>query len=1070
MLKRLKPVNITPKLVMVLALYLALAVTYSVVTPIGRGADEWAHYWYVQFIAQHGRLPVNPAERTVAGYKSDWPPLYHLATAALTAWVDTAGPPEFKYRPDTPFGKDQIRRQLVPAQGPEAIVHTADELFPWRQEILVWHLGRLLSIGFGLGTLLVTYFVALEIFTSSKVASSKGAEAGNHYAIRNMPYTVPLLPPPILALLSVASLAFIPRFLFTGMVFGYDGLTLLLASLFLWLAIRVAKGCEVRWSYWGLGALAGLALLTKYLTALLPLEIIFLVFSRRTPTGRGGVWGQLGQALAAYVIVISGWVGYLLLNFNEIETYGPVLGTLAPFLRGDGSDRTVEQLFAWLSGGQAPAPAHLEQISYTSWQIVVSFFTTLWGNPITQPYPLTWFIIGMTTIALLAFLAIVSHYRPFQPSNTLPGTGLPPFHPSILPLLFLHCLLSLPFMLIRLFGARDVLEAVQGRHLLFLSGPALAVLLIWGVARGVQWVLPAKRQVHYFVCTMLLGFLLAAAIGQLIYMAQIYAKPAPVRTTAYVAALGANLAPNITLPGGAKLLDFTVTPVSQGDWLTRLFNPGVASVLQVVLTWQGGPEPAPDDYKLELALVDMQGRFRANWLAYQTQAAYPTRAWEAGDIVRDEGWLPVGGLEMGDYELRLRILDETQPMINWQTLTTYSVPGTIEAPNQPEWTLWRNGIIHPTAPLFSERETAQLTFTNPQSPITNLQLIGPDNIPHPPASAGSAWVNFIIEPDWPPGDYRLHPNGEVLFRVAPGRRNFQPPTIAHPLEVNFESQIQLLGYDLPTRRVKTGDSLPITLYWQALQWLGEDFVIFVRLLDNEQHSVWGGYDRLAKENYSTLFWAPGEFISDGFAVPVAADAPPGVYVLNLGWYRRVNGQAESLTIVDPATGQPTATTSVTIGPIKVDGPPPGVTLSEPKPQVKLNQNLGDQIALLGYDLDQLSFEACQTEKKLCHGRITLYWQALSQPLLDYTVFTHLRSVAGGIVAQQDSPPAGGVYPTGLWDSGEIIQDKLQLPLAKLPPGHYELVVGMYDPATGNRLAVTGSPDNALVLRSFEVTE
>ena len=271
MLKYIKRSNHNSRLALILIIYLTLALLYSIIVPIGRGADEWAHYWYAQFIADHGRLPANPAEREAAGYKSDWPPLYHLLTAAMTGWIETDGPPTFKYRPDTLPGAGNIRRQLVPAQGPDAILHTEDELFPWQQEILVWHLGRFLSIGFSLGTLLVTYFIALEVFQSSKVAGSRGAEEQHDHASR-------FTSPQTLALASVACLAFIPRFLFTGMLFNYDSLTLLLASLFLWLAIRIAKGYYPRWGFWMLGGLAGLALLAKYLTALLPLEIILLTF------------------------------------------------------------------------------------------------------------------------------------------------------------------------------------------------------------------------------------------------------------------------------------------------------------------------------------------------------------------------------------------------------------------------------------------------------------------------------------------------------------------------------------------------------------------------------------------------------------------------------------------------------------------------------------------------------------------------------------------------------------------------------------------------------------------------
>src|SRR6185503_5771637 len=123
MLKYLKRSNHHWRWALILIIYLMLAVLYSIIVPIGRGADEWAHYWYAQFIADHGRLPANPAEREAAGYQSDWPPLYPLLTAAITRWIETDGPPTFKYRPDTLSGAGNIRRQLVPGQGPDAILH-----------------------------------------------------------------------------------------------------------------------------------------------------------------------------------------------------------------------------------------------------------------------------------------------------------------------------------------------------------------------------------------------------------------------------------------------------------------------------------------------------------------------------------------------------------------------------------------------------------------------------------------------------------------------------------------------------------------------------------------------------------------------------------------------------------------------------------------------------------------------------------------------------------------------------------------------------------------------------------
>jgi hypothetical protein len=299
------------------------------------------------------------------------------------------------------------------------------------------------------------------------------------------------------------------------------------------------------------------------------------------------------------------------------------------------------------------------------------------------------------------------------------------------------------------------------------------------------------------------------------------------------------------------------------------------------------------------------------------------------------------------------------------------------------------------------------------------------------------------------------------LRVSPNERNFQVPAeMTHQLEANFENQVKLLGYRLPSQRVQPGDGLPITLYWQGLQWLGEDFVIFDRLLDNRQ-VAWGGYDRLPRENYSTLLWAPGEIVVDGFAVPVAADAPNGIYTLSLGWYRLVDGQAKSLPILNPETGELTEQTSVTIGPLKVGGPPPGVTITEATPQTAVNVVLGEQIELLGYDL---------TRQPTAILDFTFYWQTLAPIETDYTIFIHVRNAAGEIVSQKDTPPVNGAYPTSLWDTGEIVKDEISVLLENLEPGQYEVVIGMYDFKTGLRLPVGDSPDNTILLQSFEVSE
>ncbi|MEZ4767835.1 MAG: hypothetical protein R2844_05345 [Caldilineales bacterium] len=90
--------------------------------------------------------------------------------------------------------------------------------------------------------------------------------------------------------------------------------------------------------------------------------------------------------------------------------------------------------------------------------------------------------------------------------------------------------------------------------------------------------------------------------------------------------------------------------------------------------------------------------------------------------------------------------------------------------------------------------------------------------------------------------------------------------------------------------------------------------------------------------------------------------------------------------------------------------------------------------------------------------LTLFWHPLAETSQSYSVFVHLVDKEGRIVAQHDGVPADGVLPTSIWVRGEVILDPHALSLpADLPAGQYELRAGLYDPASGQRLPISGSP-------------
>jgi hypothetical protein len=118
-------------------------------------------------------------------------------------------------------------------------------------------------------------------------------------------------------------------------------------------------------------------------------------------------------------------------------------------------------------------------------------------------------------------------------------------------------------------------------------------------------------------------------------------------------------------------------------------------------------------------------------------------------------------------------------------------------------------------------------------------------------------------------------------------------------------------------------------------------------------------------------------------------------------------------------------------------------------------NLGDQVEFHGYSLESAQIETGD----VLH--LTLYWRARQRMAVSYTVFTHLLGADGGVWGQKDNIPVKGTYPTTGWVEDEVITDEYEIFVkAEAPPGEYQIEVGMYDAATGQRLPVfdeDGSP-------------
>jgi len=121
-------------------------------------------------------------------------------------------------------------------------------------------------------------------------------------------------------------------------------------------------------------------------------------------------------------------------------------------------------------------------------------------------------------------------------------------------------------------------------------------------------------------------------------------------------------------------------------------------------------------------------------------------------------------------------------------------------------------------------------------------------------------------------------------RVQATDRLWAPPPFDHPVGARLGDRVELVGYDLEGTEARPGDLLRLTLVWRCLEPVEASYTVFTHLLDA------GGQVRGQVDNppvhgtYPTTLWVPGEIVVDEYDLPVAADALPGSYVIEVGMY------------------------------------------------------------------------------------------------------------------------------------------------------------------------------------------
>lgn len=398
-------------LALLLAGYFTLALAYGWLNPVFEAPDELWHFLYVDHLQRNHALPVQDPLQKEGGPRQEGsqPPMYYLVAAALGSLTRADDLPAYqqlnpRHRMGDIFAPDE--RNLI--------FHTEKESVSFSATARAVHLARLLSTVLGLVTVLLTYAAAREVLPAARG----------------------------LALFAAAYVAFLPQFAFLSAAVNNDNLAIAMATLCLWLLLRVRRRPSPLLLVL-LGLAAGIASLSKLsAVGLAPVIALGLL----VPASPRETWRPRLRRLAivaATALVVAGWW-----YARNLFLYGDPFG--------------LNVMLAMV--GVRDRPPDLAGLLAELWLIKASFWALFgWTNVPADG----WFYLVTDFIMLLGLAGVVLRLvrRPDAASR---------------PREFWLLLIWIIVAALALANWNRLTVAPQGR-LLFSALAPLAILLAWGL-------------------------------------------------------------------------------------------------------------------------------------------------------------------------------------------------------------------------------------------------------------------------------------------------------------------------------------------------------------------------------------------------------------------------------------------------------------------------------------------------------------------------------------------------------------------------------------------------------------
>jgi hypothetical protein len=127
------------------------------------------------------------------------------------------------------------------------------------------------------------------------------------------------------------------------------------------------------------------------------------------------------------------------------------------------------------------------------------------------------------------------------------------------------------------------------------------------------------------------------------------------------------------------------------------------------------------------------------------------------------------------------------------------------------------------------------------------------------------------------------PIGEEIDAAVLAKLQLEPLTgdYPNPVSVNFEDELELVGYNIQQRRAIPGETIDLTLYWRARRSLVTDYTFFAQIV-GEDTTRWASFDIAPPEG--TTNWQPDEVQAMTLTLTLNENSESALYPIIVGIY------------------------------------------------------------------------------------------------------------------------------------------------------------------------------------------